>query len=281
MSQAEDLLRQGQPDAALAALTEQVRKAPGDAKLRVFLAQLLCVNGAWERALAQLKVAAELDPSAIPMQQMIGDAIGCEAVRRDVFAGKRSPMVFGEPEPWLALMIESLLQSGTGQHALAQDLNERALDAAPASSGMLDGKRFEWIADADSRIGPVLEAVVNGRYYWVPFTRLSEVNTEAPADLRDLVWLPARLAFTNGGEAFALLPVRYPGTELLEDGATRLSRRTEWKETQPGHYAGLGQRLLCTDTGESGLLEIRNIVLDVAAGGEDEGESVPDAAPEA
>src|SRR5690606_3076566 len=136
------------------------RKAPGDAKLRVFLAQLLCVNGAWERALAQLKVAAELDASAIPMQQMIGDAIGCEAVRRDVFAGKRSPMVFGGPERWLALLIGSLLHAGAGQHGLAQDLGERALDAAPASSGTLDGKRFEWIADADTRLGPVLEAVV-------------------------------------------------------------------------------------------------------------------------
>ncbi len=281
MSQAEDLLRQGQPDAALAALTEQVKKAPGDSKLRVFLSQLLSVNGAWERAVTQVKTAAELDAAAIPMRQMMTDAINCETIRNDVFAGRRSPMVFGEPEEWLAFLIESLLQAGAGQHALADDLNARALEAAPASSGTVDGVPFQWIADADSRLGPVLEAIINGRYYWVPYSRLAEINTEKPSDLRDLIWLPARLAFTNGGEAFALLPVRYPGTEKLEDGALRLSRRTEWKESRPGKFQGLGQRLVCTDASEAGLLEIRSIVFDAVEATEgDVAEGNADAAPQ-
>jgi type VI secretion system protein ImpE len=45
----------------------------------------------------------------------------------------------------------------------------------------------------------VLEAVVNGRYYWVPWSRLSKVAIEAPTDLRDRVWMPASLMFSNGG----------------------------------------------------------------------------------
>ena len=40
---------------------EQVRSEPANAKLRVFLFQLLCVNGDWDRALSQLNVAGELD----------------------------------------------------------------------------------------------------------------------------------------------------------------------------------------------------------------------------
>ena len=35
---------------------------------------------------------------------------------------------------------------------------------------------FEWIADADDRLGPVLEAIVNGRYYWVPFERVRRIQ---------------------------------------------------------------------------------------------------------
>ncbi len=38
---------------------------------------------------------------------------------------------------------------------------------------------------------PVLEAMVNGKYYWIPFSRLASIVIEAPADLRDRVWLPA------------------------------------------------------------------------------------------
>ncbi|MHC4326995.1 MAG: tetratricopeptide repeat protein [Planctomycetota bacterium] len=58
---AEELLRSGQLHEALAALESEVRADPANAKLRVFLFQLLCVLGDWERALTQLNTAAELD----------------------------------------------------------------------------------------------------------------------------------------------------------------------------------------------------------------------------
>ena len=46
------------------------------------------------------------------------------------------------------------------------------------------------------RLGPVCEAILNGKYYWIPFERLSRVDIEAPSDLRDLIWAPVeRLAY--------------------------------------------------------------------------------------
>lgn len=262
---AEELLKTGDTCGSLAALTEQVRARPGDSKSRVFLAQLLCVLGQWERALNQLEVAAELDALAVPMKQVYGDAIRCEGLRADVFAGRRTPMVFGQPDEWLALLIESLLQSGQGSDpAAARTLRQRAFDSAPATSGRLDGQVFDWIADADMRLGPVLEAYVNGRYYWVPFARLSKVTIEPPEDLRDCVWTPANLVFSNGGEALALIPTRYPGSERASEGALQLARRTEWSEPEPEQWTGLGQRMLSTDTGEHALMDVREIVLDVS-----------------
>ena len=62
---AERSLKGGDPVAALAQLQEQVRARPADPKLRVFLFQLLCVLGQWERALNQLNVATELDASTL------------------------------------------------------------------------------------------------------------------------------------------------------------------------------------------------------------------------
>ena len=72
---ASELLKGGDPVAALKALTEQVRSKPADTKLRVFLAQLLCVLGQWERALNQLTVAAEMDALAVPMKQVADEAM--------------------------------------------------------------------------------------------------------------------------------------------------------------------------------------------------------------
>jgi type VI secretion system protein ImpE len=256
---AERSLREGDPAAALTLLQDQVRAKPSDARLRVFLFQLLCVLGQWERALNQLKVASELDPGALAMQQTYSEAVRCEAIRNEVFKGTKSPLIFGEPDQWLALLIESLLRAGIGEAQASAELRERAFEEAPASPGTADGRAFEWIADADSRLGPVLEAVINGRYYWVPFARLSRIQIEAPTDLRDVVWMPAHLDFENGGEVVALIPTRYPGSHEAE-GLLALARKTIWQEVAPDVHHGLGQRIFATDGDDIALMEVREIV---------------------
>jgi type VI secretion system protein ImpE len=138
------------------------------------------------------------------------------------------------------------------------------------------GAPFAWIADADSRLGPVLEAMVNGRYYWIPFQRLARIAFEPPTDLRDGVWLPAQLAFANGGEVVAMVPTRYPGSEASADGAILMGRRTEWRDAGGERFTGLGQRVLVTDQGEHGLLDVRLVELDPPAPAAD-----ADAAPDA
>ena len=263
-SVAEQSLKGGDPVAALAQLQEQVRAKPADPKLRIFLFQLLCVLGQWERALNQLKVAAELDPGALAMAQIYGAAVRCEAIRDDVFAGKKSPMIFGQPDQWLALLIESLLLAGRSEPAQSQEFRARAFEEAPATEGDIDTRPFAWIADADSRLGPVLEAVINGRYYWVPFSRLLKVQIEKPEDLRDMVWMPAHLQFENGGESVALIPTRYAGSQSSSDGLIMLARKTVWEEIAPEAHRGLGQRILTTDAEDVPLMDVRTISLNAS-----------------
>ncbi len=266
LAAAEASIRAGAPKEALASLTAAVKAHPANPKLRIFLAQLLCVLGQWERAHTQLNVIADMDDLAAPMREMVGHALRCEMIRAAVFAGRRSPMIFGEPDEWLATLIESLLQAGAGQLELSRSLAAKAFDAAPARCGAINGAPFEWIADADSRLGPVLEAMVNGRYYWVPFGRIARVDIEAPTDLRDMVWLPAQIRFSNGGEVIAMLPVRYPGSEQSADEAILMARKTEWRADGEDRWIGLGQRVLVTDQGEHDLLSVRSIELEAGDG---------------
>lgn len=260
--QAENLLREGKIDEALKDLEASVRKNPADPKLRVFLFQLLCVMGQWDRAITQLNVAAEMNPANLLMAQVCRPALNCEALRAHIFAGSRVPMVLGEPEEWVGWMIQANQLTATGRHAEAAALREKALEAAPAVPGFIDGKPFEWLADADSRLGPMLEAIVEGKYYWIPFSRVLRLDIEPPTDLRDVVWAPGRLTLTNGGSFVVLLPARYPGSEASPDGLIRLARKTEWVQPDgdPNLYTGLGQRLFATDVGEQGILETRSIV---------------------
>ncbi len=262
---AEESVKAGRLDEALADLQGRVRKAPSDPRLRVFLFQLLAVMGQWDRALTQLKVASDIDPSTVAMFKTYQEALRCEVLRGDVFAGRKTPLLFGEPSEWMALLVQAVKLGAAEKFEEASSLREKAFEAAPTTSGRINDQPFAWIADADSRIGPMLEAVVNGRYYWVPFSRLREVRVEKPADLRDVAWTPAHLTLANAGETVALIPTRYPGSEASPDQRVVMARSTEWLERPGSTFIGLGQRQLATDQGEFGLMDVRTIQLDVAA----------------
>lgn len=257
-----EFLRSGDSDAALDALQALVRKSPGDARLRIFLFQLLCIRGEWKRAVTQLKVCAELDKSAESMARAYREAIICEVYRERVFAGDKVPLVFGQPQEWVALMFEALKADAAGQVAQAADLRGRAFELAPATAGEVDGTRFEWIADADTRFGPLLEVLVNGKYYWMPFSAIRALRCDAPGDLRDAVWTAANLTLTTGGEVAALIPTRYPGTVAEGSAAERLARETRWVALAGDGYAGIGQRLLATDSGDVALMDLRVLRMD-------------------
>lgn len=259
---AEDRWRAGDTDDALQQLQDQVRKDPANARLRVFLFQLLALMGHWGRALNQLTVAGELDAGTLAMVQTYREALRCEVLRAEVFAGKRSPLVFGRPQEWVALLIQAqqLLAQGAGEQAAS--VRACALEATPATAGSIDGTPFNWIMDGDARLGPLLEAIVNGRYYWIPFCRIRAIRLDQPEDLRDLVWMPARFTWANGGESVGLIPTRYPGSEAADDPQLRRARRTDWQEDAWGAFVGLGQRMFYTDVGEYPLMDLRAIDLD-------------------
>ncbi len=263
---ADEVLRAGDPAAALMALQQEVRADASNPKLRIFLFQLLALTGQWPRALTQLQLCGELDHGALAMVQTYREAIQCEALRTAVFAGKATPHLLSKPKPWIALMIQALQADATGDSQAAEKLRAQAMEDALAQSGSLNGRRFEWVADADSRLGPILEVIVNGKYCWLPMSSIARLKVEAPTDLRDLLWLPASIQFPNGGETVALLPATYEGSAASQDGALQMGRRTDWLDMGHGQYRGLGQKLLATEGDEFGLYDVRTLDFDDDSG---------------
>jgi type VI secretion system protein ImpE len=258
---AERFVHDGNLQAALQELQEQIRNRPEDSHHRTFLFQLLAILGQWQRALNQLDVLSNLETSTWPMVQLYREAIRCEVLRAEIFAGQRKPLIFGEPPRWLALLLESLRLTAEGQYTQALSLRDQAFDMASESSGTIDDQPFNWIADADTRLGPVLEIILNGRYYWAPFQQIRTISIPQITDLRDLVWLPAQFTWINEGQAYGLIPTRYPNSETAKDPSIQLARKTEWLQLADGVYQGLGQRMLVTDQDEYPLLDIRKITV--------------------
>jgi type VI secretion system protein ImpE len=109
----------------------------------------------------------------------------------------------------------------------------------------------------------MFEAIVDGKYYWIPFDRVKLIRIEHPVDLRDAVWAPCQFIWASGGEGVGFIPTRYPGTEKSGSDAQKLARSTDFLD-DGGVITPLGHRLIATDAGEHNLLTIRAIRINPA-----------------
>ena len=102
-----ELVQAGRLEEGLSALQTEIRDKPEDTRLRIFLFQLNCVLGRLDKALTQLQVIANLNADTMLLAQIFRPVIACELLRREVFAGKRTPIIFGEPAEWLGSLIHA------------------------------------------------------------------------------------------------------------------------------------------------------------------------------
>jgi type VI secretion system protein ImpE len=257
---AEECIKAGDLGAALSELQNAVRNDPAKPEYRTFLFQLLCVMGDWNRALTQLNVVADMDSSTLLMAQTYRELLLCEAFRAEVFTGKREPLLFGEPNTWTGILLQALANVDKGDGEAAHSIVTSAMDQATARAGTIDDQPFEWLSDADMRLGPVFEIILNGKYYWVPMSNIAEISFSEPEDLRDLVWLPVQIRWVNDGNSIGFMPTRYPGAATLADNQNALARKTEWTDIGSEFFTGAGQRMFATDAGDVPLLQTKKIV---------------------
>lgn len=239
-----------------------VKAKPADPLLRAGLFRFFSVLGQWPRAATQLQTMASLDAEQALYASTYQACLDCERFRDDVFAAKRSPLFAGEPAEWMALLLQA---AQTPQSAGCAPLIERAFELAPTVSGALDGRRFEWIADADSRFGPIVEAFIDGKYYWIPFERLAELRLEAPAEVIDRIWQPCEFVFSSGGSKNGFIPTRYPGSPADEDTAIVLAQANRASALSDDYQTLRGLRVFDTDAISVSLAEMRHVRLDPVA----------------
>lgn len=230
-------------------LFEEVKKSPQDLNLRIFLFQLSCILTDWSRALSQLEFIRQLDETTESLDSTYRQLIQCEQKREKVLKGDESLVCFGPVTSWLEQFkpVFSLLEAS--KIAEAAKLTSDGLQIAPSLKGKINGEPFEWLCDADSRFGPILEVMLQGGYAWLPLENVEKLEFEPIEDLRDLVWRPVNITLKNKGVLLAFVPVRYPLTNATTD-AEKLSRHTTWEQPEEGFYIGQGQRIWMTDQAE-------------------------------
>jgi type VI secretion system protein ImpE len=252
--QAQDHLRAGRPNACLAVLERAVRDDPSCAATRLFLFQTQSLLGQWDRARTQLRILGDLDATRAMFYVMYDKVLAAEKFRTECLAGRSEPIVpGGEPPPGFAARL-ALARALTSDD---QDLP--AGDAAAATvDSQINGSDPAPSADVDDRFSEFLEAFVDGQYAWIPLVKIAQLDTQPPAQLHDLIWLPARIRLTDGTALQAFLPTRYPGTESADSSAVCLGHQTDFFQAAPGLQWGMGQRLLARGDQQIPLLEVRS-----------------------
>ncbi|MDI6958844.1 MULTISPECIES: type VI secretion system accessory protein TagJ [unclassified Pantoea] len=248
----------------LARTTAQIQANPADANLRATFVQLLCMAGNWTRAQTQLQSWLALTPQAQPTITLLQQAIAGELQRAAVLRGESQPQLPGSAWAWSETLLAALQAEVKGDEARGADLRQQALEQADANPGTLEQQdqsvAFPWLMDGDSRFGPVCEAIVNGRYYWVPFAAIREMQFQAPASVTDLVWRHTLIQLVDGSEQVCQIPVRYPLPAQAEESWLRASV-TEWQPlgNVDSQFIGLGQKVWLSDSAEFSLMTLQRI----------------------
>jgi len=238
----------------------EIKKNPSDAKLRVLYFQLLSVSGKWKEALAQLEIISEVGNDEAALTAMMYKPLPkCEISREAVFHGENDPLILGKPEKWLGMLVKANQLSIKSEHKAAATLRREAYKESPAYAGTINGEEFSWIADMDSRLGPVLEVIINGKYYWTSFTNIKSIKISVPENVRDFVWCPARFIWTNGGNVVGFIPSRYVDSSNTNDDDLKFARKTIWNKEYKDFYCGVGQRMFTTNKNEYSLLDVREV----------------------
>lgn len=226
---AKRLFEDGKVREATSVLMAYLRDHPSDTKQRTFLFELLCFSGEYDRAEKQLSVLAQ-----------------------------------GNQETEMgAVLYYSVLHAEKIRHETL--LKQEFSKASPSGSfsGILNGREFRSLRDADPDLGARLEVFAAGACLWVPFEHIESLVVQPPRRLRDTLWTTAMLrtgpAFKGMELGEVIIPAVYPFSWKHPNEAVWLGRLTDWAADEHGVAYPSGQRVFQMDDEEVTFLDIRSL----------------------
>ncbi len=257
---ASELFHAGKLKEAIAAALEEVRNHPTDMGRRLFLAELLCFGGEFERADNHLDAVGHNDPQTMPWVITFRQLIRAEQARQDFFSLGRVPDFLAKPEGAVSVLLEASIRVRDGSLDEAGRLLEQAEQSRPRASGQCDGEKFDDFRDLDDQTSCVIEVLTsNGTYYWVPISRIESIEFHEPARSRDLIWRRTHLIVCDGPDGEVYVPALYAGAAADSDDLIRLGRRTDWRGGESSPVRGAGQRTFLVGEEARSILELKSI----------------------
>ena len=154
---AKQLFDSGHLQAAISQLTADVKASPRDLRNRIFLFELLCFTGDWQRAERQLDAVAQVSGDATVELgiEVYRGILRAEASRRQLFQGEsRQPKFLSEPPPYTALHLKALTEIIEQQFDQAETSLKESSALRKNLQGQIDDTHFDHFKDGDDLIAP-------------------------------------------------------------------------------------------------------------------------------
>ena len=262
MMQAKTMFDAGQLGASIEEMTREVKAKPTETKLRIFLFELLCFAGDWDRAEKQLDVVGSQSVQAEIGVQVYRHNIKAERERERLFRDGLQPHFLREPPAYVDLLLAAINRLREGNLKEARETLDRAEEERPALSGKLNDQAFQDFREYDDRLSSVLELIVKDKYTWLPLEQIKRIEIAPPKHLRDLMWANARIEATDGTIGEVYVPTLYVGSSKHENDQVRLGHMTDWKQVGEDIYEASGLRLFLVDNEDKPVFELKTVEFD-------------------
>jgi type VI secretion system protein ImpE len=259
---AKQLFDSGNLQGAISQLTADVKASPRDLRNRIFLFELLCFTGDWQRAERQLDAVAQVsDDAKVQLgTELYRGILQAETSRRMLFQGESDqPKFLNEPPPYTSLHLQALTELNEQRFEQAEKLLNESSALRRNLQGQVDDTDFDGFQDADDLIAPFLEVIIRTDYVWLAFENIARLEIQPPRTLRDLLWIPGKVDLNEQQTIDVFIPVQYYGSSGHADDPVKLGRMTVWESVGEEKNLGKGQRTFLINGDEHPMLEIRHV----------------------
>jgi len=249
----------GQLDNAIDAIIAEVKKHPTDISRRGFLCELLFARRAWERADKQLDLIGHQDPNTMHMVALWRQLIRGGQARDQFFAEGRVPEVLEEPNELTQSYLKASVSLRENNKAEAYKILEEAEEKRPEIKGTLNGEAFSDFRDLDDSAPAILEVLTStGKYYWIPFSRITSLEFHDAEGPLDLIFRRATLEVNQGGpDGDVYIPAIYPTLPEEDQERLLLGKATDWLGDEGEPVLGAGQKMFLVDDRSISIMEIK------------------------
>jgi type VI secretion system protein ImpE len=218
-----------------------------------------------DKADKQLDALRDLDPKSMMTVAMFRQLIRSEQAREQFYQDGRIPEFIDKPSPDIELRLRAAVLIRDGNKSEAARLLAEAESQRTPARGTCNDRAFDEFRDGDDLTASFFEVyTATGKYYWLPFEKVEEIEFRPPERPRHLLWRSARLAMRDAPEIEVHLPALYAGSAKHSDMHARIGRTTDWLGGDNEPMRGVGQRTFLAGDEAISLMEIKTVRFDAA-----------------